>query len=64
MQVTVGNATEALQANRDIRQVIEVLPTPGQRDGALISHINQMPMGCKVLIFCSTKKSCDGKTRS
>ena len=59
VQVTVGNATEALSANKDIKQSVEVLPSSAARDSALIGYINTMPMGCKVLIFCSTKKSCD-----
>ena len=58
-ELALGGATEALAANKDIRQLVEVLPSAGARDGALIAHINTMPAGCKVLIFCSTKKSCD-----
>ena len=64
VQISVGNANQALTANRDVRQLVEVLPSPMDRDGALISHINRLPMGSKVLIFCSTKKSCDALSRA
>ena len=36
------------------RQVVEVLSSADERDGVLISYINTMPMGARVLIFCST----------
>ena len=64
VQVTVGDADTTLTANRDIRQVVEVLGTEAERDGALIAHINTMPMGAKVLIFCTTKRSCDALSRA
>ena len=64
VQVTVGDADSTLTANRDIRQVVEVLPSPEHRDAALIAHINTLPMGAKVLIFCSTKRSCDALSRA
>ena len=48
VQVTVGSAHEALTANKDISQLVEVLPSAAARDGALIGHINRMPAGSKV----------------
>ena len=48
VQISVGNANQALTANRDVQQLVEVLPSPMDRDGALISHINRLPMGSKV----------------
>ena len=62
VQISVGNAK--LTANRDVKQLVEVLPSPSDRDSALITHINQLPMGSRVLIFCSTKKSCDALSRA
>ena len=64
VQISVGNANQALTANRDVKQLVEVLPSPSDRDSALITHINQLPMGSRVLIFCSTKKSCDALSRA
>jgi ATP-dependent RNA helicase DDX5/DBP2 len=64
VHVTVGNSGETLSTNRDVTQLVEVLPSAEARDGALIGHITRMPVGAKVLIFCSTKRSCEGLSRA
>jgi ATP-dependent RNA helicase DDX5/DBP2 len=64
VQVTVGDADSVLTANRDIRQLIQVVGAADERDSALIGHINTIPVGARVLIFCSTKRSCDALARA
>ena len=64
VQVTVGRAHDELAANKDIVQHVEIVPTAEARDAALIGHINRLSRGAKVLIFCSTKRSCEGLARA
>jgi ATP-dependent RNA helicase DDX5/DBP2 len=64
MQVTVGDADTSLTVNRDIRQIVQLVPSAESRDGALIAHINTLPHGARVLIFCSTKRACDALSRA
>jgi len=59
VQVTIGDSGKQLTANKDIVQVVEVLPSAADRDAALVRHINGLSHGARVIIFCSTKRACD-----
>ncbi|KAL3921661.1 MAG: hypothetical protein SGPRY_004824, partial [Prymnesium sp.] len=63
-QITIGTANEKLTANTSIEQRIVVLNSPLDRDNELIKAINTLAPGSRVLIFCSTKRTCDGLSRA
>eukprot|EP00310_Coccolithus_braarudii_P024373 CAMPEP_0183339194 /NCGR_PEP_ID=MMETSP0164_2-20130417/6198_1 /TAXON_ID=221442 /ORGANISM="Coccolithus pelagicus ssp braarudi, Strain PLY182g" /LENGTH=516 /DNA_ID=CAMNT_0025509149 /DNA_START=20 /DNA_END=1567 /DNA_ORIENTATION=- len=64
VQVTIGTADEKLTANKDVEQRVILISSPHERDQHLVSQINTLPGGSRVLIFCSTKRMCDQLQRA
>ncbi|CAM9501977.1 unnamed protein product, partial [Sphacelaria rigidula] len=60
-QVTVGSLE--LSANKDIRQIIEIVEDY-DKYGHLTRHLRDHGNSGRVLIFVETKKGCDALTRS
>lgn len=62
IQINIGNSDE-LNANRDITQVIHIIEDMRQKNAMLMDIIRQEQQkfggGCRILVFCSTKKMCD-----
>ena len=63
-QITIGTADEKLTANKDVEQRVLLVGSPQEKDGHLISQINTLEPGSRVLIFCSTKRMCDTLCRA
>ena len=64
VQVTIGTADEKLTANKDVEQRVICIGDPRDRDHHLVQQINTLPGGSRVLIFCSTKRTCDTLQRA
>merc|ERR1719263_261821 len=64
VQVAIGSGFDKLTANKDVEQRVIVLQNPMERDGHLVQQVNTLPGGSRVLIFCSTKRTCDGLQRA
>ncbi|KAK9086232.1 hypothetical protein Syun_028626 [Stephania yunnanensis] len=62
VQVNIGNVDE-LAANKSITQYVEVVPQM-QKQRRLEQILREQERGSKVIIFCSTKRSCDQLARS
>eukprot|EP00467_Chlorarachnion_reptans_P005098 CAMPEP_0114530472 /NCGR_PEP_ID=MMETSP0109-20121206/25465_1 /TAXON_ID=29199 /ORGANISM="Chlorarachnion reptans, Strain CCCM449" /LENGTH=513 /DNA_ID=CAMNT_0001713101 /DNA_START=13 /DNA_END=1554 /DNA_ORIENTATION=+ len=60
LQVNVGSLD--LHANKDIKQIIEVVDEYDKRR-SLMKHLDKQPRGLKILIFSQTKRGADQLTR-
>lgn len=62
-RVAIGQSEAKLTANADVVQRILFLSSEAQRDTAVGQQLRMMPPDSRVLIFCSTKRSCDALLR-
>ncbi|KAL1503749.1 hypothetical protein AB1Y20_012218 [Prymnesium parvum] len=64
-KVTIGGSGgSALVANHDVEQRIIFTPSESQREAELIKQIKLQPAGARVIVFCSTKKTCAAVSRA
>ena len=62
MRVFIGS-TDNLVANKAITQVVEVMNNQMEKMNRLISILRSLERGAKVIIFSSTKRTCDQLSR-
>jgi len=63
-QVAIGSVAERLATNRDVEQRILFVRTEAERDAALHRQLQLVPATARVLVFVSTKKTCETLARS
>mmetsp|Transcript_49852 Transcript_49852/g.82730 ORF Transcript_49852/g.82730 Transcript_49852/m.82730 type:complete len:208 (+) Transcript_49852:1-624(+) len=63
-RVAIGSSGESLSANRDVEQRLIFLADESSRETRTLAQVQDLSEGSRVLIFCSTKKSCDLLCRS